>query len=56
MQSYDRRINWNLFHKQALIQNLRSGEYDIWFNEKQRNDNPYSYELYRLPTAEELAE
>ena len=56
MQSYGARIDWNLWHKQALIQNLQSGEYDIWFNEKQWNDSSYLYDEYRLPTDEELAE
>ena len=56
MQSYGNRIDWNLWHKQALIQNLKSGEYDVWFNEKQRNDSSYLYDEYRLPTDEELAE
>ena len=56
MQSYGTRIDWNLWHKQALIENLKSGEYKVWFNEKQRNDSGYSYELYRLPTDEELTE
>jgi hypothetical protein len=56
MQSYGARIDWNLWHKQALIENLKSGEYKVWFNEKQWNDSGYSYELYSLPTDEELAE
>jgi hypothetical protein len=56
MQSYGNRIDWNLWHKQALIQNLESGKYDVWFNEKQRNDSSYLYDEYRLPTDEELAE
>jgi hypothetical protein len=37
MQSYGSRIDWNLWHKQALIENLKSGEYKVWFNEKQWN-------------------
>jgi hypothetical protein len=56
MQSYGARIDWNLWHKQALIQNLKSGEYDIWFNERQWNDSNYLYDEYRLPTDEELNE
>ena len=56
LQSYNIRIGWNLWHKQALIKNLKSGEYKIWFNEKQWNDNPDYYETYRLPTDEELNE
>ena len=56
MQSYGNRIDWNLWHKEALIQNLKSGEYDVWFNEKQRNDSSYLYDEYRLPTDEELNE
>ena len=54
LQSYNTRIDWNLWHKQALIENLKSGEYTIWFNEKQWNDNPDYYEMNRLPTDEEL--
>ena len=54
MQSYGNRIDWNLWHKEALIQNLKSGEYDVWFNEKQRNDSSYLYDEYRLYTDEEL--
>ena len=46
----DARIDRNLYHKEALINNLKSGEYDMWYNEKQRTDNPYFYEEYRLPT------
>ena len=56
MQWYNSRIDWNLWHKQALIENLKSGEYDVWFNERQRNENPDSYDAYRLPTDEELNE
>ena len=56
MQSYGARIDWNLWHKQALIENLKSGEYKVWFNEKQWNDSSYLYDEYRLPTDEELAE
>lgn len=44
------RIDWNLFHKQALINNLKSWEYNVRFNEKQRTDNPSNYEYYKLPT------
>ena len=56
MQSYGARIDWNLWHKKALIQNLKSGKYNIWFNEKQWNSNHDYYVDYRLPTDEELAE
>ena len=56
MQSYGTRIDWNLWHKQALIENLKSGEYKVWFNEKQWNSYLGYYEDYRLPTDVELAE
>ena len=56
IQSYNLRVDSNWFHKQALIENLKSGEYDVWYNEKQWNDNPDYYETYRLPTDEELNE
>ena len=46
----DARIDRNLYHKKTLINNLKSGEYDMWYNEKQRTDSPYLYEEYRLPT------
>ena len=46
----DTRIDRNLYHKKALINNLKSGEYDMWYNEKQRTDSPYLYEEYKLPT------
>lgn len=46
----DARINWNIFHKEALITNLKSWEYNIRFNEKERTDNPSNYEYYKLPT------
>lgn len=45
-----KRIDQSLFQKQALITNLKSWEYDVRFNEKQRNDNPSNYEYYKLPT------
>lgn len=56
LQWCNTRIDWNLWHKQALIENLKSGEYKLWFNEKQWNENPDYYNIYRLPTDEELAE
>lgn len=56
MQWYNYRLDWNLWHKQALIENLKSGEYKVWFNEKQWNDNHDYYEINRIPTDEELAE
>ena len=56
MQSYGTRIDWNLWHKKALIENLKSGEYKVWFNEKQWNSYLGYYEDYRLPTDEKLAE
>ena len=57
MQSLYGRLDLNIFHKEALIENLKSGEYKVWFNEKQWNIlNPHSYDEYRLPTDEELAE
>jgi hypothetical protein len=37
MQSLYGRLDWNIFNKQALIENLKSGEYKVWFNEKQWN-------------------
>ena len=55
-QWYNGRIDWNLWHKKALIENLKSGEYKVWFNEKQWNSNHDYYIDYRLPTDEELAE
>jgi hypothetical protein len=56
IQSYNLRVDSNWFHKQALIENLKSGEYDVWYNEKQWNDNPDYYEFYRIPTEDELNE
>ena len=56
IQSYGTRIDWNLWHKQALVENLKSGEYKVWFNEKQWNDNPDYYEMNRIPTDEELTD
>ena len=55
-QWYNGRIDWNLWHKKALIENLKSGEYKVWFNEKQWNSNHDYYIDYRLPTDEELAD
>ena len=58
MQSLYGRLDWNIFHKQALIENLKSGEYKVWFNEKQWNweQADYYYKEHRLPTEEELSE
>ena len=56
MQWYNYRLDWNIWHKEALIENLKSGEYKVWFNEKQWNDNHDYYEINRIPTDEELAE
>ncbi len=58
MQSLYGRLDWNIFHKQALIENLKSGEYKVWFNEKQWNweQADYYYWEHRLPTEAELAE
>ena len=57
MQSLYGRLDSNIFHKEALIENLKSGEYKVWFNEKQWNTiNTRSYEEFRLPTEEELSE
>lgn len=58
LQSFYGRLDWDIFHKEALIKNLESGNYDIWFNEKQWNweQAEYYYREYRLPTDEELAE
>lgn len=33
MNSINNRINRNTFHKNALIKNLQSGKYDVWFGE-----------------------
>ena len=58
MQSLYGRLDWNIFHKEALIENLKSGEYKVWFNEKQWNGEQadYYYWEHRLPTEEELSE
>jgi hypothetical protein len=56
LQWYNYRLDWNTWHKQSLIENLKSGEYKVWFNEKQWNDNHDYYEINHLPTDEELAE
>ncbi len=58
MQSLYGRLDWNIFHKEALIENLKSGEYKVWFNEKQWNGEQadYYYWEHRLPTDEELSE
>ena len=53
--TYD-RIDRTLYHKDALIKNLESGKYDVWFNKLDWEHNPYEYESYRLPTDEELTE
>ena len=45
-----KRIDQSIFQKQALITNLKSWEYKIRFNEKERTDNPSNYEYYKLPT------
>ena len=56
LQWYNYRLDWNIWHKEALIENLKSGEYKVWFNEKQWNDNHDYYEINRIPTDEKLAE
>ncbi len=53
-QSIYTRLDWTLFEKQALINNLKSGEYDMWFNEKRWNDSSYFYETYSLSSEENL--
>ena len=58
MQSLYGRLDWNIFHKEALIENLKSGEYNVWYNEKQWDweQADYYYKEHRLPTEEELSE
>lgn len=47
-----KRIDQSIFQKQALITNLKSWEYKIRFNEKERTDNPSNYEYYKISTEE----
>ena len=47
MDSINDRINRNTFHKQALIENLQSGKYDVWFSELDW-DNYSDYERDNL--------
>lgn len=53
--SYNNRLKHTIFHKQALIDNLKTWKYQTWFNELEWNDNPVNYEDNRLQTDEKLA-
>ena len=44
MQSINDRIDRALYHKDALIKNLESGKYDVWFS-KLDWDSYHDYEL-----------
>jgi len=54
LQGIYTRLDWSVFGKQALINNLKSGEYDMWFNEKRWNDSEYLYETYSLSSEQDL--
>ena len=47
-QSIHDRIDKSLYHKQSLIENLKSGNYNTRFNELDWNSNPSIYEEYLL--------
>ena len=52
--SYNKRLGNTIYHKEALIKNLKSGKYDVRFSEK--DWDPYEYESNRILTDEELFE
>lgn len=54
--SYNNRLKYTIFHKKALIDNLKTWKYQTWFNELEWNDNPTNYETNRISNDEELAE
>lgn len=56
VSTYNNRLKYSLFHKQALIDNLRTWKYQTWFNELEWSENPNLYNDNRIPTDEEFSE
>lgn len=54
--SYNKRLGNTIYHKEALIKNLKSGKYDVRFSEKDWELAAYEYESNRILTDEELFE
>ena len=52
MGTINDRIDRNAFHKEALIENLQSGKYDVWFSKPDREANPSNYEHNLLQSIE----
>lgn len=53
--SLNDRIDRNIYRKESLLTNLKSGKYDVWFYERDWESSSY-WENYRIPTKEELFE
>lgn len=54
ISTYNTRLKYSLFHKQALIDNLNSWDYKTLFNKLEWGENPDYYNEYRILTNEEL--
>ena len=48
------RMDKDIYHKEALIKNLKSGKYDVWFNEKDYENDSRWFENLLIPTYKEI--
>ena len=53
--TFNDRINRSTFHKQALIKNLQSGKYDVWFSKPDRETDTSNYDQHRLSVGKNLS-
>ena len=54
MSTINIRLNKSVYHKEALIKNLKSGKYDVWFNEKDYENDSRWFENLLIPTYKEI--
>ena len=52
VESYNDRLKKSIYHKEALIKNLKSGEYDVWFSKLDRGASTLDYEYNLLQSIE----